>query len=281
MEKITRGNFVCGYECKHVFQFENQPSLFQQILAYDDYDYDPTVFMTASKFAAPIKSIVLGKLHGPNPKLEFPNNAVKKLIGVGFHMLAERAKIEGYKKVKRERRVEMVIDGVKISGKFDLLFKKTDKTNFVVSDFKTTKSCNAMYDHPDHTCQLSINRLLVENLAASAGKPIKVDDTGVNFMIFTDWRLDDYVRRYEKEGDKVKYPSSPFGTFMVKLMDRETTLGFIKETVKQVQYYLTRPQSEMPQCDDTWKHCLRCREYCDGRDICTQFADWKIKNNWR
>ncbi len=280
MKTIVRGQFTCGYSATHVFGYENQPEIFRQILAYDDYDHDPEVFMTASKFSSPIKSIVLGKMAPPRPAMEFPNNSVKRQIGVGFHLLCEKVQLAGYQRIIRERRIKIPFNGVLISGKFDLLFKKQEHSRYIVSDFKTTKSGYTMYDSPEHTCQLSINRMLIEMDAIARNKKIDMADYGMIFEVFTDWNEKNYLERVAKKPDTT-YPSSPFCTDFVNLMDRQTTAGFVTETINQVQHYLTRPQEEMPPCEDTWRDCLRCRQYCDGRDICKQFADWKIKNNWR
>jgi hypothetical protein len=231
LEEVT-----CKYEAVSSYGFNAMPSIFQQQIAFDDYDGEADTFISASKFASPPKSTAMGILARSLQKSPPPirDLSMASWLGSAAHTRFENAPVTGYTHVCRESRYNLMIPGNphgverKISGKFDLLFQKSDANKFFISDYKTEKAWATTFDSPHHALQLSINRMLL-----TLGVPA--------------------------EG-----------------MSVEDTLKFVKLFAANVEDILAGmaaecPKSELWRFSKFYGH-KRCAFYCDGRTVCPQFA---------
>ena len=157
-KKITCGGITVPYEADNYYGFENMHPNYQDVLLYDDYDYDKETFLTASSFDKPTRAIVLEKRYR-DKILRDPNTLMSMYLGTGFHLLAEKAARQLFgKRHIIESRFAAKVCGKKVTAKADLVFEEDGK--WVVCDYKTTKTGSMYFQQPSHVLQLSINRTL-------------------------------------------------------------------------------------------------------------------------
>ena len=138
--------------------------------------------------------------------------------------------ISGETNIYFEQRASKEIDGWKINGEFDCVLNGT------VLDFKSTSTYTFINKtkYEDYIKQLSIYRWLNPNLITS--------DVGVIQFIFTDWNQKDALSNPE-------YPQHPFELIRLPLMSLEKTEAFVKESLKNLEYY-SEHLDELPLCGD-------------------------------
>jgi len=285
---------TCKYEALSTYGFAAMPSIFQQQIAFDEYDGEDDTFVSASKFANPPKSVAMG-LVAAKQNMKAPaiyDLSMPTFIGTAAHSKFEKAPVKGYQNVFREIRYNMMLETLagikrKISGKFDLLFQKTEKDKFFLCDYKTEKAWATTFDSPGHIIQLSINRLLLTmGIPADGHEAVtenvkgNIADIGVIFGVYRDWELDEYFKELERcsqQGKQCQYPSSPWSMTKIRLMPLDETLKFATLFAKEVESILAGKITECPK-SDLWRYSKfyghkRCAFYCPGRRVCHQFAE--------
>jgi hypothetical protein len=145
-----------------------------------------------------------------------------------------------------EKRTEKFMNGVKISGKFDLVLHS------FVHDFKsaTVYSVKKGSNRNKHGIQGSIYRWLNPEI-------IKGDTIYIHHII-KDWSAG-------RVGTEPGYPTTPIVTEAISLMSLEETEEFIKLKVGNMQANLKRSQDKLLPCtpDELWQDDPKYKYYKD------------------
>lgn len=234
-------------------------------LATDDYDYDPTA-ISATSLLKPIRQTILGKRL---PK-EFQTidilSLVKSRTGTSIHSGLELAWRHNYKNaleklgypksvidkviinppdgsdlrdkipVYLEKRSYRELDGVRYSGKFDLVAEGRLEDLKTTSTFTYTKGVK----DKDYQLQGSIYRWLNPKI-------ITADHAAIQF-IFTDWKAG-----LVKPG--TNYPKIPVIEHKVPLLSLSETEDFIRHKKGLLDRYESYNEMDLPLCTDEelWK----------------------------
>lgn len=229
-------------------------------LATDTYDHDPDT-ISATALLKPTRQLVLAQRVPDDMSLVDIMGLVKSRLGTAVHDGIEQAWTNGYKDalshlgypkrvadrvvvnpdpdnvpenaipVYMELRSERLIQGVRVSGKFDFVGEGK------LEDFKSTSTftwVNNTKDE-DYIYQGSIYRWLNPKIITS-------DELQINF-IFTDWQA-----MRAKTDDK--YPNFPVMTRKYPLMSLGETEAFISRKLREVEFYKDAPEPDLPLCTD-------------------------------
>ena len=146
---------------------------------------------------------------------------------------------EGPEILHRQRRLFATVDGVKISGMFDVLYQDWDGAT-VLGDLKRTSVWSILYkDNKKWEAQLNLYHWLGVESGFFEDHDIKIDRLAILASI-RDW-----VRSKRKEDN---YPPSPFAVLDIDLWTHDFGTFFVKQ---QLQRHNSSPR----ECsdEDRWK----------------------------
>ena len=134
-----------------------------------------------------------------------------------------------------EKRISRVIDGVTITGKYDLV------SEGLLQDYKSTSAYSWVHGSNDtnHAMQGSIYRWL------DAGQEYPViheDYININYL-FTDWQKSTAMSNPD-------YPQQRVAQKAIPLMSVEDTENWIRNRIKTIQYSSNLSDSELPECTE-------------------------------
>lgn len=155
-----------------------------------------------------------------------------KVLGSAAHMVMEKA--EG-KNDLAEQRLEKEVDGLVISGAFDLYDGKTQELH----DYKTTSAFSIVYNpngKPEWEKQMNIYAYLLNSI----GFPVK----GLKIICIIRDHSDSKVE------DGSNYPPAPIHILNMPLWDNAKTEAYIKERVAIFQAAKDKSDTELPVCTD-------------------------------
>jgi hypothetical protein len=218
----------------------NLPIIVEKWLLNDEYDYQPGI-MSATGLMKPPRAVVLTERHYDSLEMDIAD-LIAIRYGTAIHSSFEAVPYDSAD-VEQERRVQAEVDGVKISGKFDML-EQVGVGLYKLHDIKSTSVWNYIYDNKtnDYITQLSVYRYLL----AAEGK--NVQDEADIIMVFTDWSK-------KKAAEDPTYPQ-------IRMVVKPITLWSIKDTETWISGRLLLladarqlPDDELPLCtdDELWK----------------------------
>jgi len=243
-------------------------------LATDNYDYDASA-ISATSLIKPLRQLVLSARVPAGKDAVDILSVVKSRTGSAIHDGIERAwkgnyhqamELLGYPQEIRDRikinpdpktltmhdipvymelRSSRVIDGQKISGKFDFVAEGR------VEDFKTTTVFTWINDTKtdDYKLQGSIYRWLNPDI-------ITEDHMAIQF-IFTDWS--------PGRSSEPSYPNRITEQKLIPLMSLQDTEEYIRHRLATIRHMRNLPQEELPQCTDAelWRREPAYKYYRD------------------
>lgn len=176
-------------------------------------------------------------------------DSVWKILGSAAHAIMEKA--EGKQDISEER-LEKNIDGLTISGAFDLYDGKTQELH----DYKTTSAYSITFSpngKPEWEKQMNIYAYLLEE----AGFPVK----GLKIIcILRDWSATKASpKNIIEDGGSVKklyldgtgpYPASPIHILNIPLWGKDKTEAYIKERVAIFKAAKDLADDALPACTD-------------------------------
>lgn len=237
------------------------PDIIFKWLQQDFYDSDEAEgTLSITTLLKPVQETVLIQRHNEDITVDAMERLFS-LLGSGVHAVLE--KVESKDIVPIER-LFWEIEGRKISGKYDLIRKKSNK----VTDFKVTSAWSVVYGSriDDWRHQLSSYRYLYFK-----NKKVLLSDVGSIIGIFRDWR--------ESDAQKEGYPKQPIMEMNVKLLGIDETESFLKDKVKNIIRTEPLADNRLPQCsdEDRWfnprsRKNAKCEKYCLASEFCSQ---WK------
>jgi len=215
---------------------------------------------SATAMLRPVQEIILTRRHNDEIIVK-ASDLVWSILGSSTHAVLEKG-FDG--KYQQEERVFKIVEGIPVSGKFDLI-----KDN-AINDFKVTTVYRVTfgYSEEDWIKQLSTYRWLMY--------PTRIlSDEGKIIAILRDWNA--------KEVDNIGYPAFPMLEIKLKLMSYEDTEAMVTEKILDIKKALELKDEELPACtlEDRWysfkeRRCKKCDKYCQVKDFCCQ-----IKRDWR
>jgi hypothetical protein len=229
-------------------------------LATDTYDYDPQA-ISATSLIKPLRQLILTPRVPAEQRAVDVLQVVKSRTGHAIHDSIERAWKENYRNALKhlgypqavidrveinpdpdnlkpesipvylEQRVHRIIEGVKVSGKYDFVAEGR------VEDFKTTTTFTWIKGTKDDDYQLqgSIYRWLNPKI-------ITQDHMAIQFL-FTDWMPG-------RAAADPKYPNRPTETRLIPLLSLPETENYIRNRLADFRKYKDAPESELPLCTD-------------------------------
>lgn len=229
-----------------------------------DTDYSVTTLLD------PPRVVHLNKRHVNDVDL-FIQDLMHSFDGTASHAYMEYClnKVDGGKKYKCEERLRTVIEGRKISGAYDFLWRDEE----TLWDLKKTSSWKGMFgDKKDWVAQQNIYRYLMWVKDKSELK-------GLNIIAwYRDWSKNNKMR-YGRD-----YPTWPIMRYELPRWDFEKTYNFIVERTKLMKQHEDTPDDDLPFCsyEDMWsspdkvavkadnrKNALRV---CDGMDAAKKWV---------
>lgn len=212
-------------------------------VANDSYDYAEAGDASITALSVPPQIRVLRKRHFLNI-VEDVSDRLPSLRGQIAHGIVERS---GLKNDWSERRVSMMVNGWKVTGKPDKL-EAIRLTANVLVDFKFPTMSSF---------QFSFQRdkgLKDEYLPQGNGYKLllseqKVDVDEIVFKpTLLEWSKFHAVMKRD-------YPPSPFFSFQIPIWTLKDTLAWITDRVKLHQYAETLPDDKLPECthEERWQ----------------------------
>jgi hypothetical protein len=236
----------------------NKSGLSEIIFKYlqqDFYDGTPDS-ISATTLLKPVQEYWLTKRHDSEIEVD-ASSRIWTLFGSSIHAVLE--KLEG--NYEQEERLFAEIDGVKISGKFDII------EGTKLYDFKCTSAWTLKYGSrlEEWKEQLSIYRWLYK-----ASRCVTLDDTAIIVAILRDWAKRELLR-------VENYPKLPIVEVPIELMSLKDTEKMIKKKLKLIAKYKDIEDEELLECTlkQTWynekqdKH-NKCGEFCLAAHFCQQ-----------
>lgn len=162
-------------------------------------------------------------------------DGIWKLLGSAAHEVVSRA--EG-KQDLAEQRIEKEVNGLKISGAFDLYTKEQE-----VLDYKFTSAYSIQYNpngKPEWVAQMNLYRYLLE----SCGFPIK----GLKIVAI----LRDWAEKNVKPGGA--YPEIPVAVINIPMWTKEETEKYLFERTELFKECAAMDIKDLPDCTaaETW-----------------------------
>jgi hypothetical protein len=162
---------------------------------------------------------------------------VWRILGSAGHKVLERSETAGD---LAEERLKKTIDGVTISGAFDLYDGKTQELH----DYKFTSAYSVIYNptgKPEWAAQMNIYAYLLED----AGFPVK----GMKIITI----LRDHSKAKAKEGGN--YPPAPVVVIDIPRWEKEQTEKYLADKIAAFKAAQNLPDEELPFCssDDMWE----------------------------
>ena len=217
-------------------------------LSHDEYDYEEGV-ISATTLLSPPRAYALIKRYRNQLEIDVSELIAAK-YGTALHTSIENAPIRNT--YIQEKRIYGEIDGIKISGKPDMVKKcpAADKKQHQLIDIKSTSVWTFIYGSKDedYKKQLSIYRwLLLKN-------GIETSIQAEILMLFTDWN------KSKAKFDPENYPPARLATKKLNLLDYKETESFMKERIA----------------------LLKCAEKLEDKDLfnCSQEELWQEKTRY-
>jgi len=161
--------------------------------------------------------------------------AIWKLLGSACHEVVSRAED---KQDLAEQRIEKEINGLKVSGAFDLYTKQQE-----ILDYKITSAYSVVYNpsgKPEWVKQLNIYSYLLQH----CGFPVKALKI---VTILRDWA----EKNYKPGGN---YPEIPVVVINIPMWTKEETEKYLTERTELFKACAKLPEAELPPCsaEDMW-----------------------------
>lgn len=239
------------------------PEIVFKYLEHDFYDGkkgDPKV-ISATTLLKPVQEILLTTRHYDEIEVDAIDR-MWAMFGSGIHAILEHSKLSDM----QEQRIKVDIDGVTLSGKFDLIYGGH------MTDFKVTSAWTLVYDSrkDEWTKQLSIYRWLYwkETGKLTTESAIKLSDEAYVIAILRDW---------DAKRVSGKYPELPIVQIPLNLLSIEKTEEGIKSKLKLIKEAGSKMDGQLPPCTDEqrwWnekaKKYNKCEKYCLAYPFCHQ-----------
>lgn len=244
-------------------------------LATDSYDHD-SESISATALLKPLKQIILSSRVPQEQGLVDISGLVSSRMGTALHDAIERSWLHNYQTAMKalgypqkvidrvlvnptndelyegcipvylEQRSYKVIDGIKVSGKYDFVGEGR------LEDFKSTSTftwVNGTKDD-DYILQGSIYRWLNPEI-------ITQDRMAIQF-IFTDWQA-------AQARANPKYPQSRTVQKLYPLKSLAETEQFVRSKLRLIQTYKDAPEADLPHCTDEelWRSEPQWKYYKD------------------
>ena len=235
------------------------PKHIAEWLTTNEYDYQEGV-VSATSLLNPVRMKALTERHWNELEMDIQHLESSRM-GHAVHDSLEKAPMSNV--LIQEKRFYTEIDGVKISGKPDLITKANEiifngkemklpidrivnmDVNSIghLKDYKTTKTWKWIYGSgdDDYIKQLSTYRyILFKN-------GYFLDDKGEIDFFFTNWQ--------KKSAEKDKsYPQNKIRWKMFDLMTTDETEKWIKERLTLFKSVENTPDDELPECtkEEIW-----------------------------
>lgn len=244
-------------------------------LATDSYDHDPET-ISATALLKPLKQIILSSRVPQEQGLVDISGLLPSRMGTALHDAIERSWLLNYQTAMKalgypqkvidrvlvnptkdelyegcipvylEQRSHKVIDGIKVSGKYDFVGEGR------LEDFKSTSTftwINGTKDD-DYILQGSIYRWLNPEI-------ITQDRMAIQF-IFTDWQA-------AQARANPKYPQARTVQKLYPLKSIAETEQFVRGKLRLIQTYKDAPEADLPHCTDEelWRSEPQWKYYKD------------------
>jgi len=230
-------------------------------LATDLYDYnDNPNTISVTSLIKPLKQLVLSARVPEGSALPDIKDKLKAQSGTAVHTAVEFAWMNHYPSAMKalgytqelidkvrvnpenptegtipiylERRSSKEIEGMTVSGKFDLVVDGR------LEDIKQTSTYTYVNNtkEEDYQLQGSIYRWLNQDI-------ITKDEMYIQF-VFTDWKA------FELKSKPLVYPAKPQLCHTVPLMSIDETEEYISRRIIKLKSLMGKPESELPACTD-------------------------------
>ena len=155
----------------------NYPSYVQEWLKSDSYDYNPHT-LSSTTLMSPPRMYALKTIFYDDLEVDI-NEMIAIRYGTAIHDSVEKVKLTN---CIQEQRMRTIIDGMIVTGKFDILKDMDQKTHKLV-DIKTTSVWTYIYSSKDeeYIKQLSTYKFLCKMNGYNVGDEAEI------MMVFTDW----------------------------------------------------------------------------------------------
>lgn len=238
------------------------PQIIVDFLTQDNYDYKAAEnTLSVTTLLKPTQETILIKKY----KDQISTDVIDltwRLFGSAVHSVLE--KIEG-PDIKKIKRLYSEMNGLKISGKFDLI-KAND-----IYDFKVTSVWTIIYKSGEESWkkQLSIYRWLNWKTDNEI-----LNKIGYIIVILRDWSMRNII--------KLNYPKLPIMQIPFNLMDFDEVETFLDKKTKEYLENKDKPDNELLDCTDEerWYNkkqdkYIKCEKYCSARAFCQQYKGGK------
>lgn len=240
------------------------PDYIFEWLVYDDYDHHEGVISTTTLLGG-VRKHILYQRHKDDLTID-ASDMLDRRLGSALHSTFEVIMMDN---IEKEKRIFATVNGMEISGKYDMLKDVGDKKRLI--DIKTTSVWKYIKkDFEGYKNQLSIYRYLLKR------NGVKVSQTAEICFVFTDWKRNE-VAKYEG------YPPLRTWWTVIDLYGVKPTEDYIKERLALFKKYQDVPDKKIPRCSDeelwlTKKGKANACNYCDVRCVCDQYREL-LNNN--
>lgn len=212
----------------------NLPNNFYEAVVNDPYDFTPTdKSISVTGLISPPMVNHLQRRHYNELEADV-SDSIWTLFGSAGHAVMERIPRKSDRII--EKRIEVTIDGITVSGKCDLI----DGTKLM--DYKFTSVYAVIYNpegKKEWVEQLNVLAYLWKSMNKS------IDKLEIH-AILKDWRK---PKQYD-----AKYPPIPFHVIDIPLWSVESQEAFIKERIKIFKDTLLVPDEDITPCtpEERW-----------------------------
>ena len=236
-------------------------------LVKDDYDKQVDCISTSQIIKAPREAALSICFKSDTRD---PISMWKLAIGSAVHKYREDQ--ENTKILWAEKRFFMDIDGMKLTGKPDLVdfdynqpAVPTDDGQIIIEDLKVSSVWTYKAgEFENYKLQLSIGRLLVNDFFEANRTQSRLSDVGVITFIAIDW-----------DNGKKKYMDEPIKEIPLKLIPLDETYDIVKKRMVEIYRYVDMIQkgkaSKVPMCLDEYREKYskkKCTHYCSVCKTC-------------
>jgi hypothetical protein len=225
----------------------NLPDYIVKLVMNDGYTKGDSRMSVTSLISAP-RQVMLAEKYGPEIEVDV-SDRIPALFGkVGHKLLEDAANASGWK-VESEERIEVSVDGWKISGGIDQqVLKHIDDVSAKVdiNDFKFTTAYAAMNGKSEWECQLNAYAWFVETFNSTPDFKVEVDKLNIVAFI-RDWKK-------SQAGKDDGYPPVMWQEIEVPLWSYEERDQYVRWRVAMMQDADTimaiGDERELPLCTD-------------------------------
>jgi len=232
------------------------PELIYRFLEQDFYDHEAVSgTISATTLLKPVQEIILTERYSDRIEIDAIDR-IWTIFGSAVHEVLSR--IEG-EDIEQEKRLYTDIEGIRVSGKFDIVNMNR------IYDYKVTSAWTIVYGsrNEDWKKQLSLYRWIYWK-----ERNVLLDDTGYIIAILRDWSRSNIGGRY---------PELPIIQLEYKLELVDVIENFVKRKIDEIMRAREMDDTELPRCTDRerwWNdktgRYMRCEKYCMVKDFCQQ-----------